>query len=114
MNKIAKYEKVEKLGEGTYGVVYKVKDTTTNEFYAIKKIRLKAEEEGIPSTAIREISLLKELKHKNIVRLLGIYEPSDFRLYMVLEFMGFGSLHDILSNSLTGKIRRKNKSGSKV
>jgi cyclin-dependent kinase len=41
----------------------------TGEIIALKKIRLEAEDEGIPSTAIREISLLKELQHPNIVRL---------------------------------------------
>ena len=62
------YEKVEKIGEGTYGVVYKARDRTTNETIALKKIRLEQEDEGVPSTAIREISLLKEMQHGNIVR----------------------------------------------
>lgn len=53
---------------GTYGVVYKARDTGTNQIVALKKIRLEAEDEGVPSTAIREISLLKELKDDNIVR----------------------------------------------
>lgn len=62
------YEKVEKIGEGTYGVVYKARDRVTNETIALKKIRLEQEDEGVPSTAIREISLLKEMQHGNIVR----------------------------------------------
>jgi len=62
------YEKVEKIGEGTYGVVYKGRDRSTNETIALKKIRLEQEDEGVPSTAIREISLLKEMQHRNIVR----------------------------------------------
>ncbi len=40
----------------------------TGEIYALKKIRLEQEEEGVPSTAIREISLLKELNQENVVR----------------------------------------------
>jgi len=48
--------------------VYKAKDVNTNQIVALKKIRLEAEDEGVPSTAIREISLLKELKDDNIVR----------------------------------------------
>ena len=62
-----KYQRLEKLGEGTYGVVYKAQNTETGEIVAIKKIRLEKEDDGVPSTAIREISLLKNLKHPNIV-----------------------------------------------
>jgi serine/threonine protein kinase len=61
------YKKIEKIGEGTYGVVYKARDSKTGQIVALKKIRLESEEEGIPSTAIREISILKELHHDNIV-----------------------------------------------
>lgn len=63
-----RYQKLEKIGEGTYGIVYKAKDRITNQIIALKRIRLEAEDEGIPSTAIREISLLRELRHPNIVR----------------------------------------------
>ena len=63
-----KYDKREKIGEGTYGVVYKARERATGDLIALKKIRLDAEDEGVPSTAIREISLLKELQHTNIVR----------------------------------------------
>lgn len=56
------------MGEGTYGVVYKALDKRSNMIVALKKIRLEQEEEGVPSTAIREIALLKELNHQNVVR----------------------------------------------
>ena len=52
---------------GTYGVVYKGRNKKTNQIVALKKIRLESEDEGVPSTAVREISLLKELVHPNIV-----------------------------------------------
>ena len=48
-------------------MVYKGKHKKTNRIVALKKIRLESEEEGVPSTAIREISLLKELVHPNVV-----------------------------------------------
>jgi len=81
-----RYAKIEKVGEGTYGVVYKARDVGTNQIVALKKIRLEAEDEGVPSTAIREISLLKELKDDNIVKLLDIVH-ADQKLYLVFEFL---------------------------
>ena len=56
-----KYEKMEKVGEGTYGKVYKAKDKATGNLVALKKTRLEMSEEGIPPTALREISLLQLL-----------------------------------------------------
>lgn len=47
------FQKIEKIGEGTYGVVYKGRNKTTGQIVAMKKIRLESEDEGIPSTAIR-------------------------------------------------------------
>ena len=66
------YSMVEKIGEGTYGVVYKALWTDEKKMVAIKKIRLENEEEGLPSTAVREISILKEMQHINIVRLVPL------------------------------------------
>jgi len=48
-------------------VVYKAKHKSTHELVALKKIRLENEDEGVPSTAIREITILKELVHPNVV-----------------------------------------------
>ena len=77
---------MEKVGEGTCGVVYKAKDTINNTLVALKKIRLQQEDEGIPSTAIREISLLKELQHPNIVRLIEVIH-TEKKLTLVFEFL---------------------------
>lgn len=84
--KIDKYVKIEVIGEGTYGIVYKARDTDTGEIYALKKIRLESEDEGIPSTAIREIALLKELQHPNIVRLVNVLH-TDHKLTLVFEYL---------------------------
>ncbi len=73
---------------GTYGVVYKARDLAHNgRIVALKKIRLEAEDEGVPSTAIREISLLKEMNDPNIVRLLNIVHADGHKLYLVFEFL---------------------------
>lgn len=98
------YQKIEKIGEGTeqysrptscanlvqgtYGVVYKARDLThPTRIVALKKIRLEAEDEGVPSTAIREISLLKEMQDPNIVKLLNIVHADGHKLYLVFEFL---------------------------
>lgn len=78
--------KIEKIGEGTYGVVYKAKNKKTNQFVAMKKIRLDSEEEGVPSTSIREISLLKELQHPNVVKLESII-MDEGKIYLIFEFL---------------------------
>lgn len=82
-----RYQRIEKIGEGTYGVVYKAKDlTNNNRIVAMKKIRLEQEDEGVPSTAIREISLLKEMNDPNIVKLLDIIAEGH-KVYLVFEFL---------------------------
>lgn len=80
-----KYEKLEKIGEGTYGTVFKAKHKETHEIVALKRVRLDEDEEGIPSSALREICILKELKHKNIVRLHDVMH-SERRLTLVFEY----------------------------
>ncbi|CAO3617950.1 unnamed protein product [Cunninghamella echinulata] len=81
-----KYQKIEKLGEGAYGIVYKAQNRETNEVVALKRICLDNEEEGVPCTAIREISLLKELKHQNIVRLYDVLHK-ERKLILVFEYL---------------------------
>lgn len=72
---------------GTYGVVYKGRNKRNNKLVALKKIRLELADEGIPSTAVREISLLRELRgHPNVVNLEHILHE-DSKLYLVFEFL---------------------------
>ncbi|CAM0137970.1 unnamed protein product [Umbelopsis sp. WA50703] len=71
---------------GTYGIVYKAQNRETNEVVALKRIRLDNEEEGVPCTAIREISLLKELKHPNILRLYDVLH-TEKKLTLIFEYL---------------------------
>ena len=48
MTDMENFQKIEKIGEGTYGIVYKAKDKITQQFVALKKIRLETESEGVP------------------------------------------------------------------
>ena len=91
-----KYEKLEKVGEGTYGKVYKAKDKLTGQLVALKKTRLQMDEEGVPPTALREVSLLQMLSQSlYVVRLLSVQhidannsdDDSKSNLYLVFEFL---------------------------
>lgn len=79
------YEKLQKIGEGIYGVVYKGRNTTTKEVVAIKKLDMQSEA-GLASTTMREVSLLQQLKHENIVKVLDVFPARD-KVYLVLELM---------------------------
>src|ERR1700722_5929097 len=63
------YSIINQVGEGTFGKVYKARNTVTNVHVALKRIRMEAERDGFPVTAMREIKLLQSLRHGNIVRL---------------------------------------------
>jgi cyclin-dependent kinase len=66
------------VGEGTYGVVYKAREVNNpDNIVAMKKIRLDQEDDGVPSTALREISVLKELDHPNVVKLVDVEHASS-------------------------------------
>ncbi|XP_023943752.2 cyclin-dependent kinase 1-like [Bicyclus anynana] len=73
-----------KIGEGSYGTVNKGKSKFTGQLVAIKRILV--EDNGVPSTALREISLLKKLKHPNIVRLEDVL-VEESKLYLIFEFL---------------------------
>ncbi|KAK7070195.1 P-TEFb-associated cyclin-dependent protein kinase Cdk9 [Halocaridina rubra] len=69
---VIKYEKLAKIGQGTFGEVFKARDKRTGKVVALKKILMENEKEGFPITALREIRILKLLKHENVVNLLEI------------------------------------------
>jgi len=75
------------LGEGTYGKVLKARCRQTGVTYAMKQMKLGSHsEEGVPSTAIREVAILKELTHENIVQLLDVFcKPGE--LILVFELL---------------------------
>ena len=81
------FDIVEMIGSGTYGTVYKGKLKQDNKkFIAIKKIKIEMENEGVPSTALREISILQDLNHTNIVNLQRVI-CKDFKLYLLFELL---------------------------
>ncbi|XP_049626920.1 cyclin-dependent kinase 18 isoform X2 [Suncus etruscus] len=83
--KLETYVKLDKLGEGTYATVFKGRSKLTQNLVALKEIRLE-HEEGAPCTAIREVSLLKKLKHANIVTLHDLVH-TERSLTLVFEYL---------------------------
>lgn len=103
------FDMLEQIGEGTYGQVYKAKDQQTKELVALKKVRLEHEKEGFPITAVREIKILRQLNHKNIVNLREIVtdkqDALEFRkdkgsFYLVFEYMD----HDLMGLLESGMV----------
>ena len=79
------------LGEGTFGVVLKGKHVVTGQFVALKRVTVHEEKDGISLTTIREIKLMKALRHPNITPIIDIVhremDKSPGEIYMVLPYM---------------------------
>ncbi|KAL5004178.1 hypothetical protein ScPMuIL_017634 [Solemya velum] len=87
--KTKRYEKIEFLGEGQFATVYKARDTHTDDIVAVKKIKVGTRAEaadGINRTALREIKLLQELSHRNIIGLLDVFGQRS-NVSLVFDFM---------------------------
>ena len=84
--RLAQFLKVRKIGEGTYGEVYEAIDTTNKTKVALKKMRIENKDEGIPITALREMCILKHLKHENIVQLHEIIQDID-KIILIFEYV---------------------------
>ncbi|KAK1393476.1 cell division control protein 2-like [Heracleum sosnowskyi] len=86
------FEKLEKVGEGTYGKVYRAREKSSGKIVALKKTKLHEDSEGVPSTTLREISLLRMLsRDPHIVKLMdvkqGMNKAGNTVLYLVFEYM---------------------------
>lgn len=80
------YQRVQQVGEGTYGKVYKAINPLTKEFVALKRLRLESEREGFPITALREIKLLQSFDHPNIVGLFEMMVEHNL-IFMILDYL---------------------------
>ncbi|CAH3138825.1 unnamed protein product, partial [Pocillopora meandrina] len=84
-----RYKKIDFLGEGQFATVYKAEDQETHAIVAVKKIKLGQRSEakdGINRTALREIKLLQELRHPNIIGLLDVFGHKS-NISLVFDFM---------------------------
>ncbi|CAD8052820.1 unnamed protein product [Paramecium sonneborni] len=94
--------KVDKLGYGAFGVVYKVKQKTTNKIYAMKQIeKEKIFKNKLQSNTVLERNVLKQSKHPFIVRLKYAFQTNS-HIYFVMEYIAGGEFYKILSQVKTG------------
>lgn len=94
---VTDFEEIEQIGEGTYGQVWMGRDKHSGEIVALKKVRMDQEKEGFPVTAIRELKMLRSLRHENIVNLKEIVtgqnqnrnkvQRNKHEIYMVFEYV---------------------------
>ncbi|XP_027008680.1 cyclin-dependent kinase 9 isoform X2 [Tachysurus fulvidraco] len=104
-DEFSKYEKLAKIGQGTFGEVFKAKHRQTGKKVALKKVLMENEKEGFPITALREIKILQLLKHENVVNLIEICrtKATQFNrykgsIYLVFDFCEH-DLAGLLSNA---------------
>lgn len=79
-----RYRKLERIGCGSYGIVYEGRDTKTDKTVAIKKVRVDDYDQGVSWATLREISLMKFLSHPNIMTLQEVIHVND-DLYIILK-----------------------------
>lgn len=93
-----------RIEEGTYGVVYRAKDKKTNEIVALKRLKMEKEKEGFPVTSLREINTLLKCRHPNIVSVREIVVGSNMdKIFIVMEYVE----HDLKSLMDTMKSRKQ-------
>uniref|UniRef100_F2EAJ2 [RNA-polymerase]-subunit kinase n=1 Tax=Hordeum vulgare subsp. vulgare TaxID=112509 RepID=F2EAJ2_HORVV len=92
------FERLSKIGQGTYSSVYKARDLRTTKLVALKKVRfVNTDPESVRFMA-REICILRKLKHPNVIKLEGIVtSPVSENLYLVFEYME----HDLVGLAAT-------------
>jgi len=95
-----KYDVLGVVGEGAYGVVLKCKNKDTNEVVAIKKFKESEEDEVVRKTTLREVKILRIMRHENIVQLKEAFRRKG-KLYLVFEFVE-KSMLDILEANPNG------------
>ncbi|XP_060030985.1 cyclin-dependent kinase-like 1 isoform X2 [Erinaceus europaeus] len=89
-----RYEKIGKIGEGSYGVVFKCRNRDTGQVVAIKRFLESEDDPVIKKIALREIRMLKQLKHPNLVNLIEVFRRKR-KLHLVFEYCDHTVLHEL-------------------
>ncbi|KDD75737.1 protein kinase [Helicosporidium sp. ATCC 50920] len=90
------YERLSRINEGTYGVVYKARERASGDLCALKRVKLDREKDGFPLTSLREMSILLRLRHPNLVRVREVVVGDSLdAVFMVMDY----AEHDLASVS---------------
>nr|XP_016933789.1 serine/threonine-protein kinase PITSLRE isoform X1 [Drosophila suzukii]XP_016933790.1 serine/threonine-protein kinase PITSLRE isoform X1 [Drosophila suzukii] len=101
---VEEFQCLNRIEEGTYGVVYRAKDKRTNEIVALKRLKMEKEKEGFPITSLREINTLLKGQHPNIVTVREIVVGSNMdKIFIVMDYVE----HDLKSLMETMKNRKQ-------
>nr|XP_035128626.1 cyclin-dependent kinase-like 4 isoform X5 [Callithrix jacchus] len=92
-----KYEKLAKIGEGSYGVVFKCRNKTSGQVVAIKKFVESEDDPVVKKIALREIRMLKQLKHPNLVNLIEVFRRKR-KMHLVFEYCDHTLLNELERN----------------
>ncbi|KAI9503731.1 kinase-like domain-containing protein [Coemansia spiralis] len=106
------YEKVNRIGEGTYGIVYRARHKQTKQIVALKRMRVNVNDQslGLPLSSFREIVLLKKLRHHNIVNVIEIAAGHSIdSIFMVMDYCDY-DLGTLLDNMKTPFVESEVKS----
>ncbi|XP_018082435.1 cyclin-dependent kinase 11B S homeolog isoform X2 [Xenopus laevis] len=91
---VEEFQCLNRIEEGTYGVVYRAKDRKTDEIVALKRLKMEKEKEGFPITSLREINTILKAQHPNIVTVREIVVGSNMdKIYIVMNYVE----HDLKS-----------------
>lgn len=91
---VEEFHCLNRIEEGTYGVVYRARDKKTDEIVALKRLKMEKEKEGFPITSLREINTLLKAQHPNIVTVREIVVGSNMdKIYIVMDYVE----HDLKS-----------------
>ena len=105
---IKDYEKVNKLGEGSYGEIFKVKKKSDNKYYVLKQISLFKLEEKKKQEIKKEAELLSKIKSKYVVKYEESFEYDD-KLNIIMEYCESGDLSHYLETKKRAKVKLEEK-----
>lgn len=101
---VEEFQLLNRIEEGTYGVVYRAKDKRTSEVVALKRLKMEKEKDGFPITSLREINTLLKAQHENVVTVREIVIGSNVdKIFLCMDF----AEHDLKSLMETLKARQQ-------